>query len=149
MNPFKRLLFGSGRLPRMVRGQVAGEDVWLLAEGLTGTLTFRNYKAPGKRSKLRKVGVAGAVCVTDKRLLVWGARGKLVDVPREDERFAQIEVSAEEAEKALFAWEAGLFHDNRSGRVEVRLHPLQAERVVELVCGRTTQGTGNSIQTEE
>lgn len=133
MNPFKRLLFGSGRLPKMVRDQLAGEDVLLLEEGLTGTLTFRNYKAPGRRSKLRKVGVAGAVCVSDRRLLVWGARGKLVDVPRDDERFGAIEVSAEEPDKALFAWEASLFHDNRSGRVEVRLHPVQAERVVELV----------------
>jgi hypothetical protein len=133
VNRFKRLLFGSGRLPKMVRDQVQGEDLLLLAEGLTGTLTFRNYKAPGRRSKLRKVGIAGAVCVTDRRLLVWGARGKLVDVPREDERFGQIEVAAEEPEKVLIAWEAGLFHDNRSGRVEVRLHPVQAEHVVELV----------------
>jgi hypothetical protein len=64
-----------------------------------------------------------------------GARGKLVDLPREDERLTQIEVEAEEPKKVLFAWEAGLFHDNRSGRVEVRLHPLQAARVVELVKG--------------
>lgn len=46
MNPFKRLFFGSGRLPKMVRDQVAGEDVLLLAEGLTGSITFRKYKAP-------------------------------------------------------------------------------------------------------
>jgi hypothetical protein len=97
VNPFKRLLFGSGRLPKMVRDQVAG-----------------------------------AVCVTDRRLLVWGARGKLVDLPRDDQRFGAIEVSAEEPDKVLFAWEASLFHDNRSGRVEVRLRPVQAERVVEL-----------------
>lgn len=135
MNPLKRLLFGSGRLPKMVRDQIEGEDVLLLAEGLTGTITFRKYKAPGKRSRLRKVGVAGAVCVTDKRLLVWGARGKLVDVPRDDERFGAIEVSTEQPDKVLFAWEASLFHDNRSGRVEVRLHPVAADQVVALVSG--------------
>lgn len=135
MNPLKRLFFGSGRLPKMVRDQIEGEDVLLLAEGLSGTITFRKYKAPGKRSNLRKVGVAGAVCVTDKRLLVWGARGKLVDVPREDERFGAIEVSAETPEKVMFAWEASLFHDNRSGRVEVRLHPVQADQAVTLVSG--------------
>lgn len=133
MNPLKRLFFGSGRLPKMVRGQIEGEDVQLLAEGLTGTITFRKYKAPGRRSNLRKVGVAGAVCVTDKRLLVWGARGKLVDVPHDDERFGSIEVSAEQSDKVLFAWEAALFHDNRSGRVEVRLHPVQADQVVALL----------------
>lgn len=36
----------------------------------------------------------------------------------------------------LFAWEASLFHDNRSGRVEVRLHPVQAEHLVELIRRR-------------
>ncbi len=132
MNPFKRLFFGSGRLPKMVRDQLAGEDVLLLAEGLTGTITFRKYRAPGKRSRLKKVGVAGAVCVTDGRLLVWGARGKLVDIPFGDERFASIEIEAGEPDEVLFAWEASLFHDNRSGRVEVRLHPVQAEHLVEL-----------------
>lgn len=135
MNPFKRLFFGSGRLPKMVRDQIEGEDVLLLAEGLTGTITFRRYKAPGKRSRLKKVGVAGAVCVTDKRLLVWGARGKLVDVPRDDERFGAIEVSAEQPDRVLFAWEASLFHDDRSGRVEVRLHPVAADQVMALVGG--------------
>ncbi|HUB98428.1 MAG TPA: hypothetical protein VMS11_01240 [Solirubrobacterales bacterium] len=133
MNPLKRLFFGSGHLPKMVRDQIEGEDVLLLAEGLSGTITFRKYKAPGKRSRLKKVGVAGAVCVTDKRLLVWGARGKLVDVPRDDERFGAIEVGAEGPDKVMFAWEASLFHDNRSGRVEVRLHPVQADQVVALL----------------
>lgn len=133
MGFFRRLLFGSGRLPRMVRDQVAGEDVLLLEEDLGGSITYRHYKAPGKRARLKKVGIAGAFCVTDRRLLVWGARAKLVDVPRDDNRFAAIEVEAEEPDRVLFAWEAGLFHDNRSGRVEVRLHPVKADQVVALV----------------
>jgi hypothetical protein len=133
MGLLRRLLFGSGRLPKMVRDQVQGEDLLLLEEGLGGSITYRRYKAPGKRARLKKVGISGAVCITDRRLLVWGARGKLVDVPFDDERFAAIEVEAEEPDRALFAWEAGLFHDNRSGRVEVRLHPVQATEVVALV----------------
>jgi hypothetical protein len=133
MGFFRRLLFGTGRLPRMVRDQVAGEDLLALEEGLGGSITYRHYKAPGKRARLKKVGISGAVCVTDKRLLVWGARGKLVDVPREDKRFAAIEVEAEAPDRILFAWEAGLFHDNRSGRVEVRLHPVQADQITALV----------------
>lgn len=133
MGFFRRLLCGSGRLPKMVRDQVAGGDVLLLEEGLGGSITYRNYKAPGKRARLKKVGIAGAVCVTDRRLLVWGARGKLVDVPRDDDRFAAIEVGTEGPDRVLFAWEAGLFHDNRSGRVEVRLHPVKADQVVALV----------------
>jgi hypothetical protein len=133
MGFLRRLLFGSGRLPKMVRDQIQGEDLLLLEEGLGGSITYRHYKAPGKRARLKKVGISGAICITDRRLLVWGARGKLVDVPFDDERFAAIEVEAEEPDRALFAWEAGLFHDNRSGRVEVRLHPVQATQVVVLV----------------
>jgi hypothetical protein len=117
----------------MVRDQLAGEDLLLLEEGLGGSITYRRYKAPGKRARLKKVGISGAVCVTDRRLLVWGARGKLVDVPFDDERFAAIEVEAEQPDRVLFAWEASLFHDNRSGRVEVRLHPVQADQVIALL----------------
>ncbi|MGV1050222.1 MAG: hypothetical protein ACOYD4_17040 [Solirubrobacterales bacterium] len=136
MSVFRRLLFGSGRLPKMVRDQVGGEDVLLLEEGLGGSITHRHYRAPGKRARLKQVGIAGAVCVTDRRLLAWGARGKLVDVPRDDQRFAAIEVEAEEPDRVLFAWEASLFHDNRSGRVEVRLHPVRADQLVALVRRR-------------
>jgi hypothetical protein len=133
VNPFRRLLFGAGRLPKMVRDQVAGEDVLLLEEGLGGSITYRHYKAPGQRARLKKVGIAGAVCVTDRRLLVWGARGKLVDVPFDDERFRSIAIEAEAPDRVLFGWEASLFHDNRSGRVEVRLHPVPAEQILALL----------------
>jgi hypothetical protein len=133
MSLVRRFLFGSGRLPKMVRDQISSEEVLLLEEGLGGSITYRRYRAPGKRARLKKVAIAGAVCITDRRLLVWGARGKLIDVPFDDERFAAIEVQAEELDKILFAWEASVFHDNRSGRVEVRLHPLAAAQVVVLL----------------
>jgi hypothetical protein len=133
MGFLRRLFFGSGRLPKMVRGQIESEDVLLLEEGLLGSITYRRYRAPGKRARLKKVGIAGAVCVTDRRLLVWGARGKLIDVPFDDERFAAIEVAAEEPDRVLFAWENSVFHSKRSGRVEVRLHPLGANQVLVLL----------------
>lgn len=51
----------------------------MLEEGLSGSVTFRDYKAPGKRYSLRKVAVNGAIALTARRIVVWYGRHKEVD----------------------------------------------------------------------
>lgn len=50
MNPFKFLL-GSATMPARLRSSLKAEGITFLAEGLTGSIPYRNYKAPGKRCR--------------------------------------------------------------------------------------------------
>ena len=43
MNPFRRILLGTGRLPDALRGEVMAEGVLLLEESLRGSVTYRHY----------------------------------------------------------------------------------------------------------
>jgi hypothetical protein len=120
--------FLSGKFPDPLRAEIDAEGVVLLEEGLRGTLTYRNYRAPGRRYGLRKARIVGAVAVTRRRVVVWGA-GRQVDVPL---GYPGVEVARDGEEKVMFAFEASAFHADRSGRVEVRLRTPSAARIVEL-----------------
>ena len=127
MGIFSRF-FLSGKLPAPLRAELDAEGVVLLEEDLRGTLTYRNYRAPGKRYGISKRRIVGAVAVTRQRVVVWGA-GRQVDVPL---GYPGVEVARDGEEKVMFAFEASAFHTDRSGRVEVRLRTPGAARIVEL-----------------
>jgi hypothetical protein len=120
--------FYSGKLPDPLRAELEAEGVVLLEEGLRGTLTYRNYRAPGRRYGMRKVRIAGVIAVTRLRVVVWGA-GRQVDVPL---GYPGVEVARDGEEKVMVAFDASAFHTDRSGRVEVRLRTPSAARIVEL-----------------
>ena len=131
MGLLRRLFLGSGKLPDDLRASVLAEGPSVLEDGLTGSITYRHYRAPGKRTNWQKVGIAGAIAVTSRRLVVWGGRSKQIDVPFTDPRFAQFEIAAERPDRLLLAYDAEAFSDARSGRVEIRLRCPNAGQVAE------------------
>lgn len=134
VNPFLRMLLGSGRLPERLRAELAGTDLVLLEEGLVGSVTYRHYRAPGRRSNWRKDAATGAVAVTANRLVVWAGHFKHIDVPLDHPVRATIEVRAEQPDRVCFAYDAGTTSPDRSGQVEVRLRTRQAERIAGLLA---------------
>jgi hypothetical protein len=133
VNPFLRLLLGSGRLPEQLRAELAAGDIVLLEEGLTGSVTYRGYRAPGERSSWRKEAAAGAIALTGDRLVVWAGRFRHIDVPLAHPVRATIEVRADRPDRVCFAYDAGATNPDRSGRVEVRLRTPRAEHIVRLL----------------
>jgi hypothetical protein len=136
MNPLGRMLLGSGRLPDALRAELpASGDVLLLEEGLRGSITYRHYRAPGRRSSWAKEAIAGAIAVTAGRVVVWAGRGKQVDVPRPSPYLAALEVTVEGQDRLCVAFDAGRFNADRAGRVEIRLRTPQAAPIAALLSG--------------
>jgi hypothetical protein len=133
VNPLRRALLGSGQLPVELRAALAAEKALVLEEGLTGSVTFRNYRAPHQHTGLRKDAVSGAIAVTSQRFVVWAGRYKHIDVPHYHPLRAAIEVTAERPDRVCFAYNPGAANPALSGRVEVRLRTAQASRVAELL----------------
>ena len=135
MNPLRRLLLGSGRLPVQLRALLATEGVVLLEEGLSGSITYRDYHAPGTYSSFRKVAVSGAIVVTGERLVVWAARGKAVDVPLHDPLRAALTIvpTGEPTDGITFRYDAAAFHPDRSGTVEVHFRTGATAAIVHLL----------------
>ena len=64
VNLVQRLLLGTGQLPADLRADLAAEQPAIIAEGPTGSITLRHYRAPGRRAAFEKRAAAGAVAVT-------------------------------------------------------------------------------------
>jgi hypothetical protein len=133
MNPLRRLLLGAGRLPDPLRAGLDADGIVLLDEGLAGSVTYRHYRAPGRRSSYRKEAVSGAIAVSNRRLVVWAGRTKHIDLPRVGGFLATIDISVEQPDRVRFGYDAGRYNPDRSGTVEVRLRTARAAQVVELL----------------
>ncbi|MEU8900916.1 hypothetical protein [Nocardia sp. NPDC048505] len=114
MNLFGWARRRGGRLPEKLREELGGARV--LVEQLAGTLTLRDYRAPRRYTSWSKETIAGAVAVTEDRLVVWAQGRSVLDVPRTGAERDEIEVLLEDSETVCFGFEVGRFHEGRSGR---------------------------------
>ena len=131
-----RLLLGRGRLPEDLRAQLTAEGLDQEEEGIRGTITYRHYRAPRRRSNWRRRWIRAALAITDRRLMV-AIRGRpFVDVPWDDPRLEQMEMSVGDDDRLLIAFDPGLFDERRSGRVELRLRPAHPRLALEQIRAR-------------
>lgn len=128
-------LLGRGTLPDDLRAQLTAEGLDQEEEGIPGTITYRHYRAPRRRSSWRRQWIRAALAISDRRLLV-AVRGRpLVDVPWDDPRLRAMEFGVED-DRLLIAFDPGLFDEHRSGRVELRLRPAHPRLALEQIRAR-------------
>jgi hypothetical protein len=113
-------LFGVGRMPWQWRSMIESEGVVLFDEGIGGSITYRDFSAPGRRSSWRTVAFSGSIALTGTRLLALQYANPAIDVPLDDPRLKQMQFSVEGEDKLLVAFNANLFHDDWSGTIEYR-----------------------------
>ncbi len=131
-----RLFLGSGTLPDDLRAQLVAEGLDQEEEGLRGTVTYRHYRAPHRRSNWRRQWIRAALAISDRRLVV-AIRGRpFIDVPWDDPRLDAMEMSVED-DRLLIAFDPSLFDERRSGRVELRLQSVHPRLALEQIRART------------
>jgi len=119
-------LFGVGKIPAQWRATIESEGVVLLDEGIAASLTYRDFRAPGKRFGWRKVAFTGALALTSSRLLALQYANPAINVPLSDERFKKLQISVEGDATLLVAFDPSLFHNDWSGTMEYRFHTPEA-----------------------
>ena len=125
-------LFGVGRMPRQWRTMLESEDLVLVDEGIAGSVTYRDFRAPGKRFAWRKVAFSGSIALTKTRLLALHYANPAINIPLDDERFGQLRISVEGEETLLVAFDPSLFHNDWSGTMEDRFRTSQAQTLLKL-----------------
>ena len=131
-----RLLLGGGTLPDALRAELVAEGLDQEEEGLRGTVTYRHYRAPRRRSSWRRQWIRAALAITDRRLLV-AIRGRpFVNVPWDDPRLREMELAVED-DRLLIAFDPGLFDERRSGRIELRLRSAHPRLALEQIRSRS------------
>ena len=133
MNLIRRLFMRTGEFSEEMRTQLVAEGVVVMETGLKGSITWRHYRAPGRRSSYRRVGTYVSIALTTERLVVWGAGHPQIDVPLRHPLMREIEASVDKPGRLLLVFDAHAFHENTSGRIEVRVNTEQADHLAELV----------------
>jgi hypothetical protein len=122
-------LFGCGRVPAGLRAKLVQEGIALLDEGIKGTIIYRNFRAPGKASTWKEQRFSGAVALTTVRFVAFASGKQIVNVPLDDPRLKQLQVTCEGSEHLLIVFDPALFHDNWSGTIDLHLYTPYAHQL--------------------
>lgn len=130
-------LFGVGKVPAQLGAELRSEVIVLLEEGISGSVTYLDFRAPGRRSSWRRQWFTGAIALTQTRLVALQYSNFAINVPVTDERIRQMRFSKEADDTLLVAFDPALFHNDWSGTIEYRFRTSQAQAFLEkLSSGR-------------
>ncbi len=110
--------FGAGKLPQKLREKLQAEEIVLLDEGISGSITYQNFRAPGKVSNWKRSMFTGAVVLTKRRFVGLAYIRPVINLPYDDPRLPAVQVTQPEPEVLCVAFDAATFHDDWSGSIE-------------------------------
>jgi hypothetical protein len=113
-------LFGIGKLPADLVAEFQSEGIIFSDEGIRGTVTYKNFRGGGRYANWKRQWYSSSIVLTNKRLIAFRLRRRIIDISLDDPRLDQMEFSVEEPETFVAAFDAGLFQKDWSGRIEYR-----------------------------
>src|SRR3712207_3682852 len=84
-------LFGAGKIPKHMAPVLEQEGIILSDEGIGGSVTYRNFRAPGKRFLWRRQWFTCSVALTKKRFTAFAYSQPIIDIPLDDPRLGQLQ----------------------------------------------------------
>jgi hypothetical protein len=130
-------LFGVGKLPEPLAGQLKGEGIRLLDEGIKGSVTFLDFRSPQRYSNWKRQWYTASIALTNLRLVALRNSQTIINVPLADERIRSMQFSLEKSDALLVAFDASLFHNDWSGKIEYRFRTEQAQLFIDKLREQT------------
>ena len=122
-------LFGIGKIKETFLSELKSENLIASDEGLKSSITYKNFRAPGRYSNWKRRWIVGAIMLTEKRLILQQYSQPVINILLTDERIQKIKVSLEDQNTLLFEFEPNLFLENSSGNIEWRMKTPQAQKI--------------------
>lgn len=122
-------IFGVGKIGKTLLSELKTEEIVASDEGLKSTLTYKNFRAPGRYSNWKRRWFSGAIILTKKRLILQQFSRPVINLELLDERFRKIKISLETEDTLLFEFESQLFLENSSGEIEWRCRTPHAKNI--------------------
>jgi hypothetical protein len=129
-------LFGIGKIPAQLAVQLKGEGILLLDEGIKGSVTYIDFRMPGRYSNWRRQWYTASIALTKARLMALRFSQTIINVPLVDERIRSMQFSLEESNTLLVAFDPALFHQDWSGKIEYRFRTEQAQVFLDKLRAR-------------
>ena len=124
-------LFGLGKMPTEYASTLRGEGIILIDEGIAGSITLKQFKAPGRRHSWKRSWFTGCLVLTEHTFAAFALVRPLVFIPLADKRLSELRCSVEEGVTLLVTYDASLFNEKWSGIVECRFKTAKAPLLLE------------------
>lgn len=134
-----RLLLGDGKLKPELRAALEAEGLVLVEEGLFGWITYRHFKAPGRRFNGKVAGERLALAISEQRFVVYCRSGTvdLIDSPFTEPNLRALEVSLEGSNKVALRIDYDVIDAPKvSGQLTIRAKTTSAPTIVEQLLKR-------------
>ena len=131
-------LFGAGKIPQNALPQIRKEGIVLQDEGIGGSVTFRKFRAPGKRYSFRRNWFSGSIILTRKHFLAFQFSKPVIGVSWKDA--GRLTCSLEDADTLWVHFDASEFNDDWSGDIEVRFSTPLARSLLDVIEQKRGQG---------
>ena len=134
-------LFGWGKIPKRLRPVLEGEGIALVDEGIGGSVTMRNFRAPGRRYSWRRTWFSGSLVLTEKRFWAFAFSKPLISVPLDDDSMAQLHCGLLDNGNLGIRFDVAAFHDGWKGTIECRFATDRASIFLDkvLASGATAE----------
>ena len=136
MKTFFYKIFGFGKIREPLLSELKNEGIIAWDEGIKSSITYKNFRAPGRYSNWKRRWFSGAIALTKKRLVLQQYSQPVINLELTDERFQKIKISLENEDILLFEFEPNLFLENSSGEIEWRCRTPHAKLIGETLNGK-------------
>jgi hypothetical protein len=124
-------LFGIGKVPPQLAAQLNNEFTLILDEGSKGSVTHLDFRSPQRYANWKRQWFTGSILLTEARLVALRFSQIIVDVAYLDERIKQMNFSVDGAGELLISFDASLFRQDWSGRIEYRFQTAFSQAVLD------------------
>ncbi len=122
-----------GGFPKKELMLLKRERIVLSDEGINGAVVFHKAKGPGHYYYRKYSWTTASIALTRKRLVAFTFGRKMIDMPLDDPRFDQLEITLKSDKRLCIGFDPGLFRDRWSGRMECRFTTPKAKRFYEAL----------------
>jgi len=127
-------LFGIGKIPAHAVQQIRREGVLLQDEGIGGCVTFRNFRAPGKRYGWRRTWFSGSVVLTREHFLAFKYSQPIVGVSWNDVKLNKLNCYVDQGDRLCVEFDASTYHQGWSGNITVRFSTPLARAFLQKIA---------------
>ena len=126
-------IFKIGKIPKKFQNQIESEGILLQDEGIGGSITFRNFRSPGKYYSLKYNWFTGSIVLTEKTFLAFKYSNPIIGIPWNHDKIQTLNCFIEKENTLCVEFEASEFYDNSSGNIKVSFSTPLAKSFLDII----------------
>ena len=126
-------LFRPSDFPEKEKVLLENEGLLLLTERNRVTVVYKNFKSRRKRCTYKKEMLWGSLAISQKSLIGFGFRKKIIHLPFSEEKAKQVKFSTINNKVLVLTFDPSLFMAETSGSMEIRYHFDEATQAYNII----------------